>query len=844
LKNSARSANNSGFTPTEIQDETYMSADAKIPRATYRLQFNEHFRLSDALALVPYLHELGVSHIYASPLFKAVPHSVHGYDVCDFNQLNPEIGTETDLEKLVYALHEKKMGLILDIVPNHMGIASPENLWWRDVLKNGRASKFASHFDINWESEYPELCGKILVPILADDCETILQKGELKVKKQNGEFILNYFENQFPLALSSIPENLSLEQLNSNHIALDELIQRQNYRLASWRDGDSKLNYRRFFAVSTLAAIRVEDEKVFNDVHALLRKWIEHGWLDGLRVDHPDGLRDPENYLRRLRALAPDLWIVVEKILQPQEQLSETWPVQGTTGYDFLNQVNGLFIDSANEQILTSFYCEFIDEPTDSGKLIQEKKKLVLKTLFTAEVNRLTELLVEISARHLGYKKFPREQFRKALIEFAASLSVYRTYVQAGENLNCINDFHFIKQAAAKVKELRGDLAPELFDFLSSMLLLQFRGELESEFVARFQQLTSPVMAKGVEDTAFYCFNRFASLNEVGGDPGKFGVGAEEFHGFCHEQKGKWPHSMLASSTHDTKRSEDVRARLNLLSEIPDEWCATVLRWSNINACHRRGQWPDRNMEYLFYQTLAGAWPLPAGRVLAYMEKSAREAGQHTTWGVPDNCYENALWNFVVESLRDPEFIMDVGKVTARLADAALVNSLAQTLVKLTAPGVPDIYQGCELLDYSLVDPDNRRPIDFELSRQLLEEAKKISVEKIWERRGEGLPKIWLIHKTLKLRAQKKKLFDGDYEPLLARGKKAKHAVAFMRDGGLITIVPHLVLGLKNWGDTFMELPRGHWRNEFTGEKFVSSARLSELLNKFPVALLVGKEDG
>ncbi len=350
-------------------------------------------------------------------------------------------------------------------------------------------------------------------------------------------------------------------------------------------------------------------------------------------------------------------------------------------------------------------------------------------------------------------------------------------------------------------------------------------------------------MAKGVEDTAFYCFNRFASINEVGGDPGKFGAGAKEFHKFCGELQKHWPHTMLASSTHDTKRSEDVRARLNLLSEIPGEWRETVLRWSNINACHRRGQWPDRNMEILFYQTLAGAWPLTSGRALAFIEKSAREAGQHTTYAAPDQRYENALWNFTVESLRDPEFTMDMEQFVARLDDAACVNSLAQTLIKLTAPGVPDIYQGNETRDFSLVDPDNRRPVDFESRRRLLAEIKKLPVKKIMERRGEGLPKIWLIRKTLKLRARKKKMFDGNYEPLFARGEKAKHAVAFMRGGGAITIVPRLVLGLKNWGETFVKLPRGHWRNEFTGETFAGFARLSELSKKFPVALLVRKEN-
>jgi (1->4)-alpha-D-glucan 1-alpha-D-glucosylmutase len=834
-----------------------VSPSVKIPRATYRLQFNEHFRLADALALVPYLCDLGISHIYASPLFKAVPHSAHGYDVCDFSRLNPEIGTEADLEKLAGALHVKTMGLVLDIVPNHMGIASPENRWWWDVLKNGRTSQFADYFDIDWNPPDSKLRGKILIPILDDDYEKVLARGELQLQIENDEPVLCYFDHKFPLAsdrgtgVAPVSKLISRSSGKENRrrarglsSALDELIQRQHYRLAFRRDGDLKLNYRRFFAVSTLAALRIEDEKVFDGVHALVRKWMEKGWLDGLRVDHPDGLRDPEEYLQRLRALAPDAWIVVEKILQPHEQLPDLWPVQGTTGYDFLNRVNGLFVDSGGEKTLTDFYSAFTGEPADFGMMVQKKKRLVLKTLFPTEANRLTGMLVNIAARHSSGKRHSRGQWRELLIEFAASLPVYRTYVRPAENIVSNRDLYFLKQTATKVKHLRGDPASNLPAFFSSLLHLRFHGDLENEFVARFQQLTGPAMAKGVEDTAFYCFNRFTSLNEVGGDPGKYGVSVEEFHSFCNEQRKNQPHSMLASSSHDTKRSEDVRARLNLLSEIPGEWRSTVLRWSKINQCHRRGPWPDRNMEILFYQMLVGAWPLSAGRALACMEKSAREAGQHTTWDAPDGRYENALWNFVVESLRDPEFTMDLEQFVARLADAACVNSLAQTLIKLTAPGVPDIYQGCELLDFSLVDPDNRRPVDFESRRRLLVEAKKLPVKNIWERRGEGLPKIWLIHKTLKLRARQAGLFRGDYAPLSARGAKAGHAVAFMRGGGSITIIPRLVLGLTDWEDTSMELPRGQWRNEFTGETFIGTARLSELLKNFPVALLVGKENG
>jgi (1->4)-alpha-D-glucan 1-alpha-D-glucosylmutase len=811
----------------------------QIPRATYRLQFNEHFRLADALALVPYLYELGVSHIYSSPLFKAAPHSVHGYDVCDFNELNPEIGTEADLEKLVNALHGKKMGLILDIVPNHMGIASPENLWWQDVLKNGRASQFANHFDINWESNDEKLRGKILVPILDDSYEKILERCELKIETQNNEFVLSYFENKFPLATNSIPQNFSVEQFNSNCFALNELIQKQNYLLTSWREADSKLNYRRFFAVSTLAAIRVEDEAVFNDVHALLRKWIERGWLDGLRVDHPDGLCDPENYLHRLRTLAPDLWIVVEKILQPQEQLPQTWPIQGTTGYDFLNQANGLFIDSASEKTLTDFYSEFTGEPTDASKLVQEKKRFVLQTFFTTEVNRLVDLLVQIAPRHL-IQNFSHEQFREALIEFAASFPAYRTYVRAEENSVGKNDFHLIKQAAAKAKELRADLPSEIFDFLSGLLLLKFRGETENEFVARIQQLTGPAMAKGVEDTVFYCMNRFASINEVGGDPGKFSVSVEEFHEFCKNQNARWPHSMLCSSTHDTKRSEDVRARMNLLSEIPDESRAAVLRWSKMNERHRKNSFPDHNMEYLFYQTLVGAWPISLQRILAFMEKASCEAKQYTDWNNRNSEYDSALKNFVTAALSDGNFKNDLEKLVGSLAEAAQANSLAQTLIKLTAPGVPDIYQGNEIWDFSLVDPDNRRPVDFELLEKLLAETKKLSVEEIWKRRDEGLPKLWLVQKTLNLRAQIRLFSTLDYKPIFARGEKAAHVVIFLRGEKIATIMRRFSLRLRtNWEDTTLELPVGIWRNELTGEFFEGILRLEQFFEKFPVALLV-----
>src|SRR5882724_803621 len=798
----------------------------KILRATYRLQFNEHFRLADVLVLVPYFSALGISHIYASPLFKACAHSVHGYDVCDFSQLNPEIGTEADLEKFVNALHEREMGLVIDIVPNHMGIGTQENIWWWDVLKNGRASQFANHFDINWESSDPQLHGKILAPVLGDTLENVLENYELKLRTERGEFFLDYYEHEFPVAPKSIPDDFSIRGL----------LERQNYVLTPHWEGDAKLNYRRFFAVSTLAAVRVEDERVFNDVHALICKWIERGWIDGLRVDHPDGLREPKKYLERLRALAPNLWIVVEKILQPNEAVPDDWPVEGTVGYDFLNRTNGLFIQSQNEKTLTDFYSQFTGEPADSSRLVQEKKQLVLKTLFMTEVNRL----VQIATKHPAYQKFSREQFREALIEFSASFPVYRTYVRPEDHFISESDFRYVQEAAAKAKELRADLSPELFEFLSGLLLLLFRGDLENEFVARFQQLTSPAMAKGIEDTAFYCLNWFTSINEVGGDPGKFGVSAEEFHGFCRAQQTRWPHSMLCSSTHDTKRSEDVRARMNLLSEIPAQWTETVRRWSAMNECHRKNNFPDRNIEYLFYQTLAGAWPISLERILAFMEKASCEAKQHTDWNNRNSEYDAALKHFVEATLADKNFTSDLGKFVSSLTESAQIASLAQTLIKLTAPGVPDIYQGNEIWDFSLVDPDNRRLVDYEIRKRLLAEAKNLSVAEIWKRRATGLPKLWLIQKTLALREAKEKLFEGNYEPLFARGSKANHVVAFVRAGEVITIVPRFMLELKNHlADATLKLPEGNWRDEFSGDNFSGEIIIAKLFQKFPVALLV-----
>ncbi len=822
-----------------------------VPRATYRLQFGQGFTLRRAIELVPYFCDLGISHIYASPLLVACPGSTHGYDVCDHSRINPEIGTEQELEELVRTLRQHDMGLVLDIVPNHMGICGPHNAWWWDVLKNGRNSRFAEYFDIDWESPDPRLHGRVLVPVLGDMYGRVLERRELRLVQEQDEILLAYYDHRFPIALDSLPDASGvtpgmLAKLNADLDALDAVIQKQHYRLADWHRADSALNYRRFFNIWTLAGIRVEDPRVFGAAHALVLRWYANGWIDGFRVDHPDGLHDPTEYFERLRAAAPHAWIIAEKILQPGETMPEDWPVEGTTGYEFIRRVTGLFIDLDGEKPLTDLYVEFTGEPTDYGVVVREKQRLVLGEMLAAEVNWLTRLLLRIAARHWRYRDLAEADLREALIDVTARLPVYCTYVQAHLGRVPDADAAVISETVALARQRRLNLPPEAFDFIEDLLLLRLSGEAEREFVMRFQQLTGPTMAKGAEDTACYCFNRLIALNVVGGDPSRFAFSPDFFHDRCAQAQQRWPHSMLTTSTHDTKRSEDVRMRICLLSEIPHQWRAVVARWSALNEKHRRGDWPDRNLECFYYQTLVGAWPLPLERALPVMEKAAREAKQRTSWTRRNTPYEAALRDFVSGTLGDNAFIAELERFVARLVEPGQVNSLAETLLKLTTPGVPDIYQGNELWDLSLVDPDNRRPVDFATRERLLAELKHLSVEQVWQRRDEGLPKLWLIQRALQFRRRHAGLFGADagYEPLHARGGKAAHVVAFARGGRAVTIVPRLVLRRGNdWADTTLRLPQGDWLNELTGENAgTGECPVGELLGRFPVALLSRKE--
>jgi (1->4)-alpha-D-glucan 1-alpha-D-glucosylmutase len=862
------------------------------------------FGFADAAAIADYLAALGISHLYCSPYLQAAPGSTHGYDVVNPHQVNKEIGGPEAHAQLCAKLKENGLGQVLDIVPNHMAILGRENPWWWDVLENGPSSRHAGYFDIEWDPPEAKLRNIVLLPVLGDHYGRVLEAGELCLEREEGSFVIRYHDQVFPVSprslndflataaercqsddLSCIADGLGqlpmstatdwvavrrrhrnkevlrgqlarlcreqpkvaaaldqvVAEVNSDPDQLDVLIERQNYRLAFWRAAAQDLGYRRFFDINTLVGLRAEDETVFAETHALILEWLRKGVLDGVRVDHPDGLLDPQEYFQRLYEACPQAWILAEKILEPGERLPKSWPIAGTTGYDFIFRLTNLFVDPAGEGPLTKFYAEFTDEPTDFAIVVREKKGMAMRDLLGSDVNRLTALFGQICERHRRHRDYTRHELHHVLREVISSLPVYRTYVRAKVGQVSEDDSRTITEAVESAKKTRLDLDKDLFDFFRDILLLRVRGELETELVMRFQQLTGPVMAKGVEDTAFYCFNRLVALNEVGGDPGRFGFSPDDFHKACAETQAEWPRSMLASSTHDTKRSEDVRARLHLLSEIPDRWREAVQRWTMLNKRYRRDGLPDRNAEYLLYQTLVGAWPIATERMIAYMEKASREAKVHTSWTQPNPDYDGALQQFIEGILDDREFKADLETFVKPLIEPGRVNSLAQTLIKLTAPGVPDFYQGTELWDLSLVDPDNRRPVDYALRRRLLSELDGMTAEEIWSRIDEGLPKLWIIRQTLKLRRSRKLLEpESSYRPLVARGEKSAHVVAYTRGERIATVLPRLVIKLgAKWGDTTLELPEGRWRNAFTNETLNGGEiALAKLLKRFPVGLL------
>ena len=930
----------------------------RIPVSTYRIQLNRICTFRDVARLVPYLHDLGITDLYCSPYFTAVPESMHGYDIVDPTTLNPEIGTEEDYRAMVGELHQCGMGQLLDVVPNHMGITQQLNGWWQDVLENGPSSPYASFFDIEWDPLKPELRDKVLLPILGDQYGVVLENQELQLEYEDGRFLIRYYNHRLPVAPkpSSLvlahrlpiliqemdpnsPQVMELESIitalrhlpsrqgraidlvaeryrekeiikrrlatlveGSTRIRLfldenvrmingakgdprsfdllDQILNDQAYRLAYWRVAAEEINYRRFFDINELAAIRMENPAVFKETHKLIFRLVKEGAVTGLRIDHVDGLYDPADYLHKLQdwarkelptasdATDRPLYVLVEKILGVNEQIPANWPVFGTTGYDFLAWLNALFVDPTNERALDTTYTRFIG----GGKSFEEHtyrcKQLIMQVSMASELNDLGHQLDQLSERDRRSRDFTLNSLTHSIQEIIACFPVYRTYITGEIDGILDRDRMFIWQAVTHAKRRNPAVSGLVFDFVRDLLLesanpSEPNREERLKFVTKFQQTTSPVTAKGVEDTAFYRYHRFISLNEVGSDPQQFGIAPSLVHHQWRSRQERRPASLSATSTHDSKRSEDVRARLNVLSEMPKQWKDHVTRWQKLNRQRRikvgGESVPGGNEEYLLYQTLLGVWPLEhmdeggyinfVDRIQAYMNKAIKEAKEHSSWISPNAEYEDAIKQFVARLLdrsTSNAFLDDFLPFQKRVAQYGLYNSLSQVLVKMAAPGVPDCYQGTELWDFSLVDPDNRRPVDFAKRARLLAELNKSAaategrvslVQDLFAQRVDGRIKLFFTTEALRYRREHRVLFhSGEYVPLKGIGEKHEHVFAFARlhrEESIVTVIPRLLaavtpdertppLGEEVWKDTWLILPA--WgkgtqvRNIFTGE--------------------------
>lgn len=1005
------------FSVESVLDEALGAARTRRPAATYRVQLHKGFGFRDALAIVPYLNALGVSTLYTSPLLRAKSGSLHGYDVVDHAQLNPEIGTEEELRALSAALRERGMGLVVDVVPNHVGIGR-ENARWMDVLENGLASINARFFDVEWAPLKQELGGKILLPILGDHYGAVLERGELKLHfaSEQGSFFIDYWEERLPCAprsymlilrhgLLDLEQTLAADDVHLQELLsiltaldnlpprattvpakiverhrekevikrrlaalveasatirahvdravaafngvdeegkpttddstrfdlLDHLLEHQAYRVAFWRVAGEEINYRRFFDINALAAIRQEDAVVFEETHRLYFELLDQGIVDGMRIDHPDGLYDPAEYLRNLQEEAvaraakkklgadefariePELriayrtraerdpgnqslrplFVVVEKILSRKERIPDRWLIDGTTGYEFLNLLNGLFVERANAGRLEETWSHALTHDrggrlVDFHDLVRRNKRLIMKTAMVSEINVLAHRLSALSERSRRTRDFTLNSLRRALVETVAAFPIYRTYVDGW--IVDDRDRAYIEQAIAMARVGDDELIGQTFDFVRSVLLMEpVLGNAEGTrrehlaFVMKLQQVTGPVMAKGLEDTTFYVYNRLVSLNEVGGEPEHFGVPVEVFHRTNLARAQRFPASLLASSTHDTKRSEDVRARINVLSELPDAWDRFLEVAREANA-HRRvrigdAMAPDAAEEVLFYQTLLGAaptWPLPReeqgtfrDRIVAYMLKATKEAKVNNSWTNHRPEYDEAITSFVDAVLAAPAddpFVEEFRRLHRRVVRVGRLNALSQQLLKIASPGVPDIYQGTETWDLSLVDPDNRRPIDYDARKKLLGEIEARTDRAAFARELAARPddpraKLFVTHHALLTRRADPELFrDGAYVPLDVVGPRARHVVAFarVRDGRVAVVVaPRLVAGVLGergaWRDTFVALPdevaelldADQLTDVFSGESRRAIAReggaafaVAELFADFPLVLL------
>jgi len=754
---------------------------ARTPHSTYRLQVSPDFDLYAAARVLPYLHDLGVDWVYLSPLLASEPGSTHGYDVVAFDHVDPERGGEEGLAALSAEARRLGMGVLVDIVPNHVGVATPaEDPWWWDVLKLGRESEHASAFDVDWAAGD----GRILIPVVGDD-------GEDAITIEQGE--VRYHDQRFPLA----PGTTTLDE--------------QHYELVSWRAADEDLNYRRFFAVNTLAAVRVEDPEVFAETHVEIKRWFDEGLVDGLRVDHPDGLRDPKRYLDDLAALTGGAYVLVEKILEPGEELPRDWATAGTTGYDALALVDRVLTDPAGEAPLTALEDRLRGTSVDWGRMVHDNKRAVADGILHSEVLRITREVTRV------VEGADEDAVADAVAELLACFPVYRSYLPEGR--------HHLDEAFAAARSERPDLAAT-YDVLEPVLHDEW-----GQPARRFQQTSGMVMAKGVEDCSFYRWSRLTSLNEVGGDPSVFAIGVDDFHAAMAARQDEWPDSMTTLSTHDTKRGEDVRARITVLAEEPGHWERAL------DELLRLAPVPDPAFGSLLWQAVLGAWtpdhlPDLRERLHGYAEKAMREAGDHTTWTEPDEAYE-AQVHAAVDSVFDSEEVRRVlVDLAARIEEAAQANSLAAKLLALTVPGVPDVYQGSELWETSLVDPDNRRPVDFDHRAAVLAGTAE----------DDAAAKLHVTCSALTLRRERPELFTS-YAPVAASGSAAGHVVAYDR-GGAISVVTRLPVGLAaagGWGDTTLDLPEGRWHDVLTG--LDTDGRLAGLLGTHPVALLVRAQD-
>jgi (1->4)-alpha-D-glucan 1-alpha-D-glucosylmutase len=814
--------------------------------ATYRLQLHPGFTLHDAAAVVPYLARLGVSHVYLSPVLHSAPGSTHGYDVVDHRFVDDELGGEEGFAALSAAARAHGLGVLLDIVPNHMATHPRSNRWWWDVLAHGPNSAFAHHFDIDWQPREEKLRDVVLVPVLGDQYGVALEDGGIRLDTSHDEVFVRAGEVELPLSPDTPVQPSEVEGYNADPLRLHSLLEQQHYRLAHWRTARTELDYRRFFDVTDLVGLRVEEPDVFAAVHQRAIGWLRAGDIQGLRVDHPDGLRDPTAYLEQLRqAAGPDAWLLVEKILAPDEVLPLSWPVDGTTGYEFVDFALGLLVEPGAEPHFNERYRDFVGETDSWEQSVETAKRLVLDEILVAELQRMTDLVAATTERHLEHRDHARDDLRLAVRELAVAWPVYRTYLRAGETPSATD--RLVVTTARDLAITRRPDVDDSIDFVVAFLLGDIDDPDSGEITARFQQLTSATTAKGVEDTAMYRWHRFVAHNEVGGDPGRFAVAPDVAHTEFARTQTSTPRTMRTTSTHDTKRGADVRARLAAVTHHAYLWGSAVARWRTLTERYRDDGIPGRNLEYLLYQTLVGAWPIDGDRLGAYLEKAGREAKVMTSWLSPDAEYEQSVERFVEQILADVDFVADLEGFITSIDETSRVISLGYDLLLLAAPGVPDLYQGTELWDRSLVDPDNRRRVDFGRRVELLD-ALDGAEEPPGSARDAGVEKLALRRAALALRRRQPQSFgpDGTYRPLAGAGVYAEGVFAFGRGDDVVVVLTRTPSRhVEGWEDTTLTLPPGSYRDVLRASSsgaepptHSGTIALSVLLDERPIALL------